>query len=107
MKKFIYLLFFGLFLTFSGTLKAQSTKGKNVLVAYPNPTKNSIYLKVDDTNLKIQSVTFFSILGRPVATYKINANATKINLSALRRGKYLMRYTLSNQESKVKQIVKQ
>lgn len=107
MKKQIYLLLFGFFLMFSGISKAQSMKNNDVLVAYPNPTKNNLYLKVEDTNIKIQSVTFFSILGRPVATYQVNANSTKINLSTLRRGKYLMKYTLSNQESKVKQIVKQ
>lgn len=107
MKKQIYLLLFGFFLMFSGISKAQSVKNNDILIAYPNPTQNSLYLKVEDSNIKIQSVTFFSILGRPVATYQVNANSTKINLSTLRRGKYLMKYTLSNLESKVKQIVKQ
>ncbi|PIE50017.1 MAG: secretion protein [Flavobacteriales bacterium] len=109
MKKIIYILFFGAFLMISGTLKAQSIEKQptNVVVAYPNPTKNSLFLKVENPKIKIQTVTFFSILGRPVATYQLNANATKINLDRLKSGKYLMKYTLSNKKSKVKQIIKQ
>lgn len=106
MKKLYYILFFGAIFMFSGKIKAQSTTD-GVVIAYPNPTQNSLYLKTENESIKIESVTFFSILGRPVATYKIKSNSTRINVESLGRGKYLMKYTLSNGDSKVKQIVKQ
>lgn len=87
-------------------MKAQ-TATDGLLIAYPNPTQNTLYLKTENESIIIESVTFYSILGRAVATYKVKSNATKINLEALRRGKYLMKYTLNNGENKVKQIIKQ
>jgi hypothetical protein len=78
-----------------------------ILVAYPNPARDNIWVKSKDNTLRIKSVTFYSILGMQVATYPVNANAAEINIEKLRPGKYLMRYVLSDETQKVTQIIKQ
>lgn len=78
-----------------------------ILVAYPNPTKDFIYLKSKDPSLMIKSVTFYSILGMQVAEMNVNMNSGEIRLDRLKSGKYLMRYLLSDGTQKVTQIIKQ
>ena len=101
---------------FSSDYKCQSaqesiTTAQNsddgVLIAYPNPVKTSIFIKAKDSNVKVRSVAFYSILGTQVASYNLNANTSEVNLERLRPGKYLMRYILSDNTSKIKQIIKQ
>lgn len=83
-------------------------KGEDgILAAYPNPTKDVLIVKAKDPFVKIKSVSFYSILGTPVLTYNVNLNAAEISLERLRPGKYLMRYTLSDNTQKVRQIIKQ
>lgn len=78
-----------------------------VLVAYPNPAKDFVIVKSKDSALKIKSITLYSIIGMQVAEYQLNSNSAEIRLDKLRPGKYLMKYTLSNNTQKVTQIVKQ
>ncbi len=116
MKKIIFFIAFIGVLTFSNNMKAQtnretvSTNQKSddgVLIAYPNPAKDFILLKAKDSSLKIKTVTFYSILGMQVAQFTINSNAAEIDLDRFRPGKYLIRYTLSDNTQKVTQIIKQ
>ncbi|MCC2591590.1 T9SS type A sorting domain-containing protein [Chryseobacterium sp. MFBS3-17] len=115
MKKILFLILFSGFGFAAGELSAQSrdnavATSRNddaALVAYPNPTKDVILLKAKDSSVRIKSVSFFSILGMQVASYSVNSNAAEINLEKLRPGKYLMRYTLSDNTQKIKQIIKQ
>ncbi len=115
MRKYLFILYFLLIGWGSQSLvKAQEVKTdfekfdtEKVLTAYPNPTKGSIYIKTSDNSVKILSVTFYSILGTKVASYKINANAAELNLEKLRPGKYLMKYALSDKTQRVQQIIKQ
>lgn len=78
-----------------------------VMVAYPNPANDFIIVKSKDASLRIKSVAFYSILGTEVAEYTLNKNSAEIRLDRLRPGKYLMRYTMSDNTQKVTQIVKQ
>lgn len=78
-----------------------------VIVAYPNPARDFIVVKSKDSFVNIKSVTFYSILGMQVAEYTLNKNSAEIRLDRLRPGKYLMRYTMSDNTQKVTQIVKQ
>jgi hypothetical protein len=116
MKKLLLLfIFLGAFVGFSNNLKAQikepssfSQKSDDgVLVAYPNPAKDYLIIKAKDSNLRIKSVIFYSILGTQVATYSVNMNSGEINIERLKPGKYLIRYILSDNTMKVTQIVKQ
>ncbi len=114
-KTLFFLFFFGIFFSAS-SLKAQSIKepatasqkaDDGVLVAYPNPARDYIIVKSKDSNLKIKSVTFYSILGMQVATINVNMNSGELNLEKLKPGKYLMKYILSDNTQRVTQIIKQ
>ncbi len=116
MKKLLLLFIFsGTFFGFSNNIKAQikepnsfSQKSDDgVLVAYPNPAKDFLIIKAKEPNLKVKSVTFYSILGTQVANYSVNMNSGEINIEKLKPGKYLIRYILSDNTMKVTQIVKQ
>ena len=117
MKKFLlFILFFGLTFDFNTSVKAQSVKEQTsinqknddgILVVYPNPAREFVVLKLKDNSLKIKSVSFYSILGVSVLTTNVNMNAAEVSLEKLRPGKYLMKYTLSDGTTKVKQIIKQ
>ena len=117
MKKLLFFIVFSVTsLGFSEGLKAQQIKeptsssqksDDGVLVAYPNPSKDFLIVKAKDSNLKVKSVSVYSILGTQVAQYTINKNSGEINIEKLKPGKYLIRYVLSNNTQKVTQIVKQ
>lgn len=118
MKKLLFsLIFIGSLTTFSEKISAQSVMREpmtasqksddGVVVAYPNPAKDFIIVKSKDTSLKIKTVTFYSILGMQVAEYSVNMNSGEIRLDKLKPGKYLMRYTMSDNTQKITQIVKQ
>lgn len=117
MKKFLLVLMLTAFTAGLSYLHAQSAKEQpaasaqkgedGILAAYPNPTKDVLIVKAKDPFVKIKSVSFYSILGTPVLTYNVNLNAAEISLERLRPGKYLMRYTLSDNTQKVRQIIKQ
>lgn len=114
MKKILFFFFF-FGLSFAA-LNAQSVRepmsasqksDDGVVVAYPNPARDVIVIKSKDTSLKIKSVAFYSILGVQVAEYYVNSNFAEIRLDKMKPGKYLLRYTLSNNSQKVTQIIKQ
>lgn len=102
---------------FSGEAKAQETlreplsasqkSDDGALVAYPNPTRDFIILKAKNPSLKVKSVTFYSIIGTQVLDISANSNTAELRLDRLKPGKYLMKYTLSDNTQKVTQIVKQ
>ena len=115
MKKKLFSLFFVGFFALGAfaqtTLKEPTSTSQKaddgVLVAYPNPTKDILILKSKDQNLKIKSASFYSFLGVLVAEYNINSGSSELKLEKLKPGKYLLRYTLSNNTQKVIQIIKQ
>ena len=115
-KLLLFILIYGSTMIFSSDYKCQSTQESaiisqnsddGVVIPYPNPVKTSIFIKAKDSNTKVRSVAFYSILGTQVASYNLNANTSEINLDKLRPGKYLMKYILSDNTSKIKQIIKQ
>ena len=117
MKKLLLLIIvYGFTMVFSTDFKCQATSEPaaiaqngedNIIIAYPNPVKTSIYIKSKDASVKIKSVVFYSILGTQVANFNLNNSGGELNLEKLRSGKYLMRYILSDNTSKIKQIIKQ
>lgn len=115
MKKLLFFIFFSAFLACCSTLQAQTARDTSsanktddgILVAYPNPAKDYIVVKSKDASLKVKSVAFYSILGMQVAEVNVNMNSGEIRLDRLKPGKYLMRYTLSDNTQKVTQILKQ
>ena len=118
MKKLLFfVILVGSLTVFSEKISAQTVdrvsmisnqkSDDGVMVAYPNPARDFIIVKSKDASLKIKSVTFYSILGMQVAEYAVNMYSGEIRLDKLKPGKYLMRYTMSDNTQKVTQIVKQ
>ena len=117
-KHLFFVVFLVSFLMFSGEAKAQQTLREPIssssqksddgaLIAYPNPTRDFIIVKAKNPSLKGVNVTFYSIIGTQVSETNVNSNSAEIRLDRLKPGKYLMRYTLSDNTQKVTQIVKQ
>lgn len=77
------------------------------IAVYPNPAKDFLYIKSENPNIKIKSVSFYSILGSVVSEIDINANYSEIRVDKLKQGRYLMRYTLSDNSQKTVSIIKQ
>lgn len=88
-------------------LSASQKSDDGALVAYPNPTRDFIIVKAKNPSLKVKSVTFYSIIGTQVLDISANSNTAELRLDRLKPGKYLMKYTLSDNTQKVTQIVKQ
>ncbi|KUY30100.1 MAG: T9SS sorting signal type C domain-containing protein [Flavobacteriaceae bacterium] len=73
------------------------------------PTGNhELNLQIDDSHFKLKSVTIYAIIGKPVMELKnINLNMVKLPTEQLQPGKYLIKYTLSNNIDQVIQLVKE
>jgi hypothetical protein len=93
--------------TYREPYSASQKSDDGMLIAYPNPARDFIYLKTKNPLLKVKSVYFYSILGNQVAEYYVDASFSEIRLDRLKSGKYLMRYILSDNTQKVTQIIKQ
>ncbi|MDO4763253.1 MAG: T9SS type A sorting domain-containing protein [Flavobacteriaceae bacterium] len=106
MNKLLYSFIFLIFLHFGNSALSQPFNNEPVL-AYPNPAKEFLYVKTTDPNLKIKFVSFYSILGNKVADISINASYSEIRIDKLKSGKYLMKYSLSDDTQKIIQIIKQ
>ncbi|SDD90941.1 Por secretion system C-terminal sorting domain-containing protein [Riemerella columbipharyngis] len=78
-----------------------------VLMAYPNPAKDIIMLKANDPSIKIKNISFYSIIGVKAMELTVNQTYVEARLDRLQPGKYLVRYTLSDNTQSVKQIIKQ
>jgi hypothetical protein len=68
---------------------------------YPNPVKNMLTLS---HTLDISNVAVFNIVGQQVLAKSLNTNETRIDMSALPRGAYLVRVTVENQVKTIKVI---
>lgn len=112
MKKVLSIFIFALIL-FSGEMLGQYSQvgtyanQEPKISVYPNPAKDFLYIKSANPNIKIKSVTFYSILGSTISEMDINANYSEIRVDKMKSGKYLMRYTLSDNSQKTISIIKQ
>jgi hypothetical protein len=60
---------------------------------FPNPTANSIFIEVQDENINknhTMKIIIFDIHGRKIKEAEVNNNLTKIDISNLTRGMYLL-----------------
>ena len=70
---------------------------------YPNPVKNVLNLSYTKN---ISNVTVFNLLGQQISTKAVNANQSKIDMSNLASGTYLVKVTADNQVKTIK-VIKQ
>lgn len=73
------------------------------------PTGNhELNLQIENSHFKLKSVTIYAIIGKPVMELKnINLSMVKLPTEQLKPGKYLIKYTLSNNIDQVIQLVKE
>jgi hypothetical protein len=84
-------------------------QGKPILHLYPNPSKDVVYIVVENTtDVNIAQVKVYDIYGRLLrTTNNIGETQTEIDLSGLAAGIYYVRCSLDNGELKTKRIVKE
>jgi len=63
---------------------------------YPNPTKNTLFLEIQDSKFKIQnynknSVFIYDIYGKIVKQFKIQSSTFKINVADFEKGVYFIK----------------
>jgi len=117
-KNILFLLFICLLTASTGKLAAQANDRATLtataqgsepqLVVYPNPATSTVNLSIKHPQLKLKSVVIYSIIGVQIAEFNnINQSEIDLRLDRLRPGKYLLRYTLSDNSQKVTQLIKQ
>lgn len=71
---------------------------------YPNPTKDKVYVSIDNTN-EIFEIQLLDINGRPLYKTMSKGSETEISLSKYRQGTYLIRISNAS-NTVVKKVVK-
>jgi hypothetical protein len=84
-------------------------KGKRMelsCIIYPNPTINSLKLKVEDINVQNLNYKLFDLNSNVIINGEIFGNETIINTVALVSGTYFLKIFSQNQEIKLFKIIK-
>lgn len=90
------------------TRKKQKTSDEEpAIIVYPNPAKEYIVVKSKDPEREIKTVKFYTILGTLVNQFHINDQEKEIKLQNMKKGKYLLEYTMKDNTQQVIQIIKQ
>ncbi|WP_168186911.1 T9SS type A sorting domain-containing protein [Elizabethkingia sp. JS20170427COW] len=85
-----------------------SQKTEKEAVVYPNPARDNISIKLNNPNLKLKSVTIYAIIGVQVAEYNnLNQNTIDLRIDKLKPGRYLVKYTLSNNVQQITSLIKE
>lgn len=77
-----------------------------VCIAYPNPTTDLLWLKVDDTFIEDLSYHLFDLNGKSIENKNVNSKTTSISMSELMSGTYILRITSNSKEIKSFKIIK-
>lgn len=91
---------FGLTVVDSNPLSAASFSDKN-FTYYPNPVKDVLNLSYTKN---ISNVAVFNLLGQQMSSRTVNANQSKVDMSNLAAGTYLVKVTADNQVKTIKVI---
>lgn len=80
---------------------SNTTFDNDNFVSYPNPVKDFLNIGY---NQSITNVEVFNLLGQRVITKIVNANQSKIDMSGLNAGTYLVKVTADSQTKTIKVI---
>lgn len=83
------------------TFLSNSTFDNENFTYYPNPVKDILNLGYSQS---ITNVSVYNLLGQEVITKNVNANQSKIDMSGLNAGTYLVKVTADNQTKTIKVI---
>lgn len=70
---------------------------------YPNPTSDFINIESAE---QIEAIAMYNLLGQQVLAVDVNNSSTKLDISALQQGVYILKTTINGNENSVK-IIKQ
>ncbi|MCP4550548.1 MAG: T9SS type A sorting domain-containing protein, partial [Bacteroidetes bacterium] len=76
------------------------------LLAYPNPTKDFVILKINNNDLSNFNYLLYDVNGRLIRSNKITSNETLIPFSFLAPATYFLKITDNQIEVKSFQIIK-
>ncbi len=76
------------------------------IMAYPNPTKDYLELKIENEKLKDLSVQLYDMNGKLLQNEKITGNQTSIVMSNLVPATYFVKVVQGNKEIKTFKIIK-
>jgi hypothetical protein len=76
--------------TVSG-IKGNSTQLDDDINMYPNPAQNEINVVYSD-NLGVKLISIYNLIGKPMLTYKTQANSAKLNIESIPAGIYFLRF---------------
>jgi len=71
---------------------------------YPNPTKDKITLKIDDT-IEVKTIEIYSVIGLLIKKYSV-ANKEKLDVQDLESGTYLLKIETKNHQKIIFKLVK-
>ncbi|MFT4575112.1 MAG: hypothetical protein ACI9SI_000010 [Polaribacter sp.] len=80
-----------------------SLKDENLFsfTSYPNPAENSLFINAQKI---IDEVSIYTILGQEVKRLEVNNNSSKINISNLQSGIYILKYIINDSVGSMKFI---
>ena len=78
---------------------------ENAISIYPNPSKD--FINVSISNSEIKSIEIFNILGKKITSYPLqNVSQTKVDVTNLPSGVYLLSLMDSSNKTTLKKIIK-
>ncbi|WP_432669992.1 GEVED domain-containing protein [Flavobacterium sp. SM2513] len=83
------------------TALSNTTFDRNVFTAYPNPVKNNLTIRYNET---ISDATVYNLLGQQIFVKAINATEGQIDMSNLASGTYLVRVNSGDRVETIKVI---
>lgn len=83
----------------SWTSKEQADLLRAFSNIYPNPARNEIFVTVDNSLPRIQTLSLTDVTGRTVLTENVNSYQTRLDVSHLPKGIYFV--TIKNSETQV------
>lgn len=84
---------------YDASLLSNTTFESGNFQSYPNPVKDVLNLSYDK---EISTVAVYNLLGQEVMTRKINSNQSKVDMSVLSAGTYIVKVTAENQVNTIK-----
>lgn len=74
--------------------------------AYPNPTQDLIWIKLDDNEIEGLQFLLHDVYGKSLVKNPFNSNTESVNMSAFPAGVYFLKIIQSDQEIKTFRIIK-
>jgi hypothetical protein len=95
-------------ITLQSVLSTPKTPSIEKIKVYPNPSRGEVMIS-NPTNIKLQKITVFNILGSKVKTITRNLEErnTRLNLNDLTKGIYILKLVSEDNKTKTQRLVLQ